>query len=114
MPRSASRWKAEGQAGTGKKEARWKSEIEIEGAKPLSVPELQVLLFALTGGWMLSAVWMMSHARDVVLVLSQFLPLDPGEGRVVTTPKGVCTALTIFGFSVVAEGWVLVRSGVQF
>jgi hypothetical protein len=77
----------------------------------MSIPELQILVFLLTGGSMLSAAWMVTHARDVVLVLSAFLPLDPGKGRRLATRGAVCTAITVFGFSVTAEAYVILRAG---
>ena len=79
----------------------------------MSIPELQLLVLALTGGAMLSAAWLVSHARDVVLVLRHFFPLDPGEGQRLTSPKSVCAALTLFGFSISAEVWVMIRAGEQ-
>jgi len=83
------------------------------GQPPVSIPELQFLVFVLTGGSMLSAAWMVTHARDVVTALSVFLPLDPGKGRRMATNRAVCTAITVFGFSVTAETWVILRAGSQ-
>lgn len=79
----------------------------------MSIAELQMLVFILTGGTMLSAAWLVSHARDVVLILRHILPLDPGGGRRIASPKSVCTAITLFGFSITAEVWVVFRAGVE-
>lgn len=80
----------------------------------LSIHQLQILVFLLTGGLLMSLIWLVTYARDVVTVLSHFLPLDPGKGQRMTTSKAVCTALTIFGFSFVAESWVMLRAGWMF
>ena len=80
----------------------------------LSLHQLQLLVFFFTGGVFMSLIWLVTYARDVVLVLQYVLPLDPGEGRRHTTPKAVCAALTIFGFSFAADSWVMLRAGWVF
>lgn len=80
-------------------------------SNPISISQLQVLVFVLTAGSMFSAAWLVTHARDVAFLLSPILPLTPGTGKRMTTPKAVCVALTVFGFSVTAEAWVILRAG---
>jgi len=60
----------------------------------------------------LSAAWLVLHARDVTLVLRYILPLEPGEGRRLTSFRRVCGVLTVFGFSVVAETFIVVRTAI--
>ncbi|MEO0462884.1 MAG: hypothetical protein AAF127_07120 [Pseudomonadota bacterium] len=78
----------------------------------MSIPQLQILVFLFTCGALLSAAWLVCHARDVVLVLRHvFPPLDPGEGKRLTSPKTVCAAITLLGFCLSAETLVAVRAG---
>ncbi|MDJ0978123.1 MAG: hypothetical protein QNI87_06280 [Erythrobacter sp.] len=78
--------------------------------RPITLADLQFLVFVLVSLSMFSVAWLVSHARDVVLVLRHILPLDPGEGKRLTSPRSVCIALTVFGFTVAAEIWVALRA----
>ena len=78
----------------------------------MNIAQLQILVFLFTCGSLLSAAWLVCHARDVVLVLRHFFPpLQPGAGKRLTSPKSVCTAITVFGFCLSAEALVAVRAG---
>ncbi|MEL6542015.1 MAG: hypothetical protein AAFP79_02620 [Pseudomonadota bacterium] len=78
----------------------------------MSLAQLQILVFLLTCGSLLSAAWLVCHARDVVLVLRHiFPPLEPGMGKRLTSPKSVCVAITVLGFCLSAEALVAVRAG---
>ena len=78
----------------------------------MNIAQLQILVFLFTCGSLLSAAWLVCHARDVVLVLRHiFPPLQPGAGTRLTSPKSVCTAITVFGFCLSAEALVAVRAG---
>lgn len=76
----------------------------------MSLPEIQVLLALLSAGAILSAAWLVLHARDVVLLLRRVLPLAPGEGRRLASFKAVCAALTLFGFSLAGQVLVVLRA----
>lgn len=71
---------------------------------------MQIILPLLTAASILSAAWLVLHARDVVLLLRTILPLDPGEGRRLASFKQVCTALTVFGFSSAGEVLIILRA----
>ena len=77
----------------------------------MSLATLQFLVLALTCPSLLSAAWLVCHARDVVLVLRYIFPLDPGQGKRLTSFKAVCTVLTLFGFSLAAEALIMLRAG---
>ena len=78
----------------------------------MNIAQLQILVFLFTCGSLLSAAWLVCHARDVVLVLRHvFPPLEPGSGKRLTSPRSVCTAITILGFCLSAEAVVAVRAG---
>lgn len=78
----------------------------------MNIAQLQILVFLFTCGSLLSAAWLVCHARDVVLVLRHiFPPLQPGAGKRLTSPKSVCTAITVFGFCLSAEALVALRAG---
>ncbi|MEM7690335.1 MAG: hypothetical protein AAF291_15060 [Pseudomonadota bacterium] len=78
----------------------------------MSIPQIQILVFLLTCGSLLSAAWLVCHARDVVLVLKQvFPPLEAGAGKRLTSPKSVCGAITLLGFCLSAETLVALRAG---
>lgn len=78
----------------------------------MNIAQLQILVFLLTCGSLLSAAWLVCHARDVVLVLRHiFPPLEPGIGKRLTSPKSVCIAITMLGFCLSAEALVAVRAG---
>lgn len=73
---------------------------------------LQILVFLFTCGSLLSAAWLVCHARDVVLVLRHmFPPLEPGAGKRLTSPRSVCFAITLLGFCLSAEALVALRAG---
>ncbi len=71
---------------------------------------MQVLIALLSAVSLLSAAWLVLHARDVVLLLRPVLPLVPGEGRRLTSFKAVSAGLTVFGFSIVGEVWIVLRA----
>lgn len=77
----------------------------------MSLPVLQFVVLALTCTSLMSAAWLVCHARDVVLVLRHVLPLDPGEGKRLTSFKAVCAVITLFGFSLAAEALIALRAG---
>lgn len=66
------------------------------------------MIFSATS--ILSSAWLVLHARDVVLVLRQILPIDPGEGKRLASFRLVCAMMTLFGFSVSAETLILLRA----
>jgi hypothetical protein len=76
----------------------------------MSLPEMQVLLALMSAGAILSAAWLVLHARDVVLLLRRVLPLEPGEGRRIASFKAVCAGLTLFGFSMAGQVLVVLRA----
>lgn len=77
----------------------------------MTLAEMQIALPVLATLSLLSAAWLVLHARDVVILLRPWLPrLDPGTGRRRASPRQTCTALTLFGFSFVAETWIVVRA----
>lgn len=79
---------------------------------PITIAQLQILVFLLTCGALLSAAWLVCHARDVVLVLRHVIPpLDPGEGKRLASPRSVCMAITICGYCLSAEVLVALRAG---
>jgi hypothetical protein len=81
----------------------------------LNIAQLQILVFLFTCGSLLSAAWLVCHARDVVLVLRQIFPLlEPGTGKRLTSPRSVCTAITMLGFCLSADTLVALRAGAYF
>lgn len=77
----------------------------------MSLPEMQILLALLSAGTTLSAAWLVLHARDVALLLRPAFPrLVPGAGRRLSSFAAVSAALTVFGFSLAAEIWVIARA----
>ena len=77
---------------------------------PLSLPQIQVVLPLLSALSLLSAAWLVLHARDVVLLLRQVFPLDPGKGRRLASFKAVSTVITLFGFSIAGQGLIVARA----
>ncbi len=78
----------------------------------MNIAQLQIMVFFLTCGSLLSAAWLVCHARDVVLVLRHLFPLlEPGAGKRLTSPRSVCTAITMLGFCLSADALVAVRAG---
>jgi len=71
---------------------------------------MQLLLPLLSAVSLLSAAWLVLHARDVVLLLRQIFPLDPGKGRRVASFKAVSAVLTLFGFSIAGQGLIVARA----
>lgn len=71
---------------------------------------MQVLIALLSATALLSAVWLVLHARDVALLLRPVLPLVPGEGRRLASFKAVTAALTLFGFAMAGEVWIVLRA----
>ncbi|MFM7405051.1 MAG: hypothetical protein ACKO1N_13390 [Erythrobacter sp.] len=76
----------------------------------MTLMEMQLLLPVLSAGAMLSAAWLVLHARDVVLMLRPVFKLVPGEGRRLASFRAVSAALTVFGFSTVGEVLVVLRA----
>lgn len=76
----------------------------------MSLAQMQVLLPLLSACSLLSAAWLVLHARDVVLLLRQIFPLDPGEGRRLASFKAVSAVLTLFGFSIAGQGLIVARA----
>lgn len=76
----------------------------------MTLPEIQVLIALLSASSVLSAAWLVLHARDVALLLRPVLPLVPGEGRRLASFRAVSAGLTVFGFSMVGEAWVVLRA----
>jgi hypothetical protein len=77
----------------------------------MSLPELQILLALLSAGTILSAAWLVLHARDVALLLRPAFPLlVPGAGRRLSSFAAVSAAMTVFCFSLAAEIWVIARA----
>jgi len=77
----------------------------------MTLAEMQIALPVLSTISLLSAAWLVLHARDVVILLKPWLPwLDPGKGRRLATARQTCAAITLFGFSFVAETWIVVRA----
>lgn len=76
----------------------------------MSLAEMQIVIPLLTVGSILSAAWLVLHARDVVILLRALLPLEPGKGRRLASFKQVCAAITVFGFSVAAEARIIARA----
>ncbi len=72
--------------------------------------EAQVLLLVFSTLSVLSAAWLVLHARDVVLLLRYLLPLDPGQGQRLASFKAVSAAITIFAFSLTVEVLVFLRA----
>lgn len=70
---------------------------------------MQVLIALLSAASLLSAAWLVLHARDVALLLSPVFPLVPGEGRLASF-RAVSAAITVFGFSLVGEVWIVLRA----
>ncbi len=71
---------------------------------------MQVLIALLSATVLLSAAWLVLHARDVALLLRPVLPLVPGKGRRLASFRAVSAGLTVFGFSVVGEVWIVLRA----
>jgi hypothetical protein len=76
----------------------------------MSLPEMQVLIALLSATALLSAAWLVLHARDVALLLRPVFPLVPGEGRRLASFRAVSAGLTVFAFSVVGEVWIVLRA----
>jgi hypothetical protein len=77
----------------------------------MSLPEIQVMLALLSGGAMLSAAWLVLHARDVALLLRQAFPgVVPGRGRRLASFRAVSAAIALFGFCMAGELWVIARA----
>jgi CHASE1-domain containing sensor protein len=77
----------------------------------MSLIEMQVLFALLTASAMLSAAWLVLHARDVALLLRQAFPLLlPGKGVRLASFKAVSAGLAVFGFSIAGEVWMIARA----
>lgn len=71
---------------------------------------MQIMLALLSAASLLSAAWLVLHARDVAVLLRPVFPLVPGEGRRLASFRSVCAAITLFGFSMVGEVWIVLRA----
>lgn len=76
----------------------------------MPLAQMQFLLALLSAGAMLSAAWLVLHARDVALLLRPVTALVPGEGRRLASFKAVSAAITLFGFSCAGQVWVVMRA----
>lgn len=76
----------------------------------MSLAQMQILLPLLSAVSLLSAAWLVLHARDVVLLLRRVFPLDPGEGRRLASFKAVCAAIALFGFSLAGQVLIVLRA----
>lgn len=73
--------------------------------------EMQVILPVLSTLSILSAAWLVLHARDVVILFRPWLPwLDPGKGSRLASFRQVCMAVAVFGFSFAGEMWIIIRA----
>lgn len=76
----------------------------------MPLAQMQILLALLSAGAMLSAAWLVLHARDVALLLRPVTPLVPGKGRRLASFRAVCAAITLFGFSCAGQVLVVLRA----
>ncbi|MFM8747973.1 MAG: hypothetical protein ACKOED_15105 [Aestuariivirga sp.] len=76
----------------------------------MTLPQMQLLIALLSAASLLSAAWLVLHARDVALLLRPVLPLVPGEGRRLASFRAVSAAITVFGFSMAGEVWIVARA----
>ncbi|WP_285712098.1 hypothetical protein [Erythrobacter oryzae] len=77
---------------------------------PMSLAQMQIVIALASAVSLLSAAWLVLHARDVALLLRPVLPLVPGEGRRLASFRAVSVAITLFGFALAAEVLVVVRA----
>lgn len=78
----------------------------------MPLAQMQILLAVLSAGTMLSAAWLVLHARDVALLLRPVTPLVPGKGRRLASFKAVSAAIALFGFGFAGQVWVVMRAAV--
>ena len=71
---------------------------------------MQFVIAFVSAASLVSAAWLVLHARDVALLLRPVLPLVPGEGRRLASFRAVSAAITLFGFAIAAEVWVVLRA----
>ena len=77
----------------------------------MTLAEMQIALPVFSTIPLLSAAWLVMHARDVVILLRPWLPwLDPGAGRKLASARQTCAALTLFGFGFAGEAWIIIRA----
>lgn len=77
----------------------------------MSLAEMQIVLAVTSAVSLLSAAWLVLHARDVVLLLRPVLPpLVPGKGRRLASFRAVSAAITLFGFAMAAQVLVVLRA----
>lgn len=77
----------------------------------MTLAQMQIALPVLSAASMLSAAWLVLHARDVAILLRPWMPLlDPGEGRRLASFRQVCAVITVFGFSLAAEILIVVEA----
>ncbi len=60
---------------------------------------MQLLIALLSATSLLSAAWLVLHARDVAF-----------EGRRLASFRAVSAGLTVFGFSMAGEVWIVLRA----
>ena len=76
----------------------------------MTLLQMQVLIALLSAASLLSAAWLVLHARDVALLLRPVFPLVPGEGRRLASFRAVSAAITVFGFSIAGEVLIVLRA----
>ena len=77
----------------------------------MTLAEMQIALAVLPALGLLSAAWLVLHARDVTILLRPWLPrLDPGKGRRLASARQTCAAITLFGFATIGQLWVVMRA----
>lgn len=76
----------------------------------MTLAQMQILLPLLSAASLLSAAWLVLHARDVVLLLRRVFPLDPGEGRRLASFRMVSAVITLFGFSCAGQVLIVLRA----
>ena len=76
----------------------------------MTLAQIQILLALLSACSLLSAAWLVLHARDVALLLRPVFPLEPGSGRRLASFRQVSAVISLFGFSLAAEALIIVRA----
>jgi hypothetical protein len=76
----------------------------------MTLPQIQIMLALLSAGAMLSAAWLVLHARDVALLLRPVTPLVPGAGRRLASFRAVSAGLTVFAFSIAGQVLIVARA----
>lgn len=77
---------------------------------PVSLAEMQIIIAVSSAVSLLSATWLVLHARDLVLLLRPVFPLVPGAGRRLASFRTVSAAITLFGFGMAGQMLVVLRA----